>query len=98
MKKGLRIYLYKRSILHAKYAIIDNKWATIGSTNLDYLSLIHNREGNLITTDSKLVNKLTEHFMNDMKASKEITPAYWGRVTIGYRIVGSMAKMIRKFV
>ena len=48
---GIEIYEYSPSFLHAKVAVVDQCWATVGSSNLDPLSLLLAREANLVTTD-----------------------------------------------
>lgn len=50
---GIEIHEYAPSALHAKVAVIDQRWATVGSTNLDPLSLLLAREANLMTTDRR---------------------------------------------
>ena len=51
LKAGVEIYEYAPSALHAKVAVVDARWATVGSTNLDPLSLLLAREANVATTD-----------------------------------------------
>jgi len=77
MKAGVRIYHYEGETLHAKTAVIDDNWATIGSSNLDNLSLLFNYEANLISTDKNFVADLKEHFVNDLLLSTELEPAEW---------------------
>ncbi|WP_256924468.1 cardiolipin synthase ClsB [Hydrogenophaga sp. IBVHS2] len=48
---GIEIHEYAPSALHAKVAVVDSRWATVGSTNLDPLSLLLAREANVMTTD-----------------------------------------------
>ena len=48
---GVEIYEYEASFLHAKVAVIDNHWATVGSSNLDPLSLLLAREANVVVED-----------------------------------------------
>jgi len=50
---GIEIHEYATSALHAKVAVIDQRWATVGSTNLDPLSLLLAREANVMTTDRR---------------------------------------------
>jgi cardiolipin synthase len=50
---GIEIHEYAPSALHAKVAVIDQRWATVGSTNLDPLSLLLAREANVMTTDRR---------------------------------------------
>ncbi|TSE19190.1 Cardiolipin synthase B [Tepidimonas alkaliphilus] len=48
---GVEIYEYAPSALHAKVAVVDDRWATVGSSNLDPISLLLAREANVVTTD-----------------------------------------------
>jgi len=50
---GIEIHEYAPSALHAKVAVVDRRWATVGSTNLDPLSLLLAREANVVSTDSR---------------------------------------------
>jgi cardiolipin synthase len=45
---GFEVVFYQPEVLHAKYAIIDSVWATVGSCNFDFLSLVYNREVNVV--------------------------------------------------
>lgn len=58
LRAGVHIYEYGPSALHAKVAVIDGQWATVGSTNLDPLSLLLAREANVVTTDAALAQQL----------------------------------------
>lgn len=55
---GVEIYEYAPSALHAKVAVLDRRWATVGSTNLDPLSLLLAREANVVTTDTRFATLL----------------------------------------
>jgi len=50
---GIEIHEYAPSALHAKVAVVDARWSTVGSTNLDPLSLLLAREANVMTTDRR---------------------------------------------
>lgn len=58
LKAGIEILEYAPSVLHAKVAVIDRRWATVGSSNLDPLSLLLAREANVVTRSSALVGQL----------------------------------------
>ncbi len=58
LKAGVIIYEYNCSYLHAKVAVIDQYWATVGSSNIDPFSLLLAREANLIIEDHKFANEL----------------------------------------
>ncbi len=55
---GVEIHEYSPSALHAKVAVVDGRWATVGSTNLDPLSLLLAREANVVTTDLSFAGAL----------------------------------------
>ncbi len=55
---GVQIYLYTRSYLHAKAAVIDDDWATVGSSNLDPYSLLMAREANVLVRDADFAAQL----------------------------------------
>lgn len=55
---GIEIREYAPSALHAKVAVVDQRWATVGSTNLDPLSLLLAREANVLTTDERFATLL----------------------------------------
>lgn len=58
MQAGVEIHEYAPSSLHAKVAVVDRHWATVGSTNLDPLSLLLAREANVMTTDQRFAERL----------------------------------------
>lgn len=57
---GIDIREYTPSALHAKVAVVDGKWATVGSSNLDPLSLLLAREANVVTVDARFAADLRE--------------------------------------
>ncbi len=58
---GIKIYEYNRSYLHAKVAVIDQHWATVGSSNIDPFSLLLAREANIFVED--------QHFADELRSS-----------------------------
>tara|TARA_R110002073_G_scaffold125510_10_gene270082 strand:- start:1041 stop:2213 length:1173 start_codon:yes stop_codon:yes gene_type:complete len=55
---GVKIYEYNKSYLHAKVAVIDEHWATVGSSNIDPFSLLLAREANVIIDDQSFATQL----------------------------------------
>jgi len=55
---GIEIYEYRKSLMHAKVAVIDEHWATVGSSNLDPFSLLLSLEANVIIDDVNFAKKL----------------------------------------
>ena len=58
LKAGVEIHAYSQSFLHAKVAVIDGHWATVGSSNLDPLSLLLAREANVVIEGAAFANEL----------------------------------------
>src|SRR6185369_13547829 len=58
LRAGAQIYEYSASFLHAKVAVIDGRWATVGSSNLDPLSLLLAREANVVVEDRDFAAQL----------------------------------------
>ncbi|WP_034301255.1 phosphatidylserine/phosphatidylglycerophosphate/cardiolipin synthase family protein [Herbaspirillum sp. RV1423] len=58
LKAGVRIVEYTRTQLHAKVAVIDDEWATVGSSNYDGLSLFVNQEANVVISDAGFASTL----------------------------------------
>lgn len=62
LNHGITIYEWKRSVLHGKVAVIDNKWTTIGSFNLNHLSAFGSIELNVDILDTTFTRSCNEHF------------------------------------
>ena len=67
----MRIFEYRRSFLHAKAAVIDDDWATVGSSNIDPFSLMLAREANIVVRDAG--------FTGELRQSLEAAATHGGR-------------------
>jgi cardiolipin synthase len=61
LEAGIEIHEYAPSALHAKVAVVDDRWSTVGSTNLDPLSMLLAREANVMTTDRRFASLLLSY-------------------------------------
>ena len=77
LDSGVRLYLLNRSVLHAKTAVIDGTWSTVGSTNLDLRSFLHNREVNVIVLGDTFGRQMEAAFQEDLRNATELDPAIW---------------------
>ncbi len=77
LTSGVRIFELQASVLHAKTAVIDGYWSTVGSTNLDMRSFLHNSEVNLIALDQGFGSIMENAFNEDVKNSIEVTSEKW---------------------
>lgn len=78
---GIRLFEYHHSFLHAKVAVIDQRWATVGSSNIDPFSLLLSREANVIALDPRFATQLrhsVERHIED--GARELLPAQWQRL------------------
>lgn len=65
---GIEIYEYRKSFLHAKVAVIDGHWATVGSSNLDPFSLLLSHEANVVVDDEEFSATLAQSLKRTMEA------------------------------
>ncbi|MFC5472844.1 phospholipase D-like domain-containing protein [Paraherbaspirillum soli] len=74
LKAGVNIVEYRKTALHAKVAVIDDKWATVGSSNYDGLSLLVNQEANVVVRDAEFSHKLRQQIEAGIADGVAITP------------------------
>jgi len=72
---GVRVFEYTPAYLHAKVGLVDDGWATVGSSNIDPLSLLLNLEANVVIRDADFTDALAAQFDEAAAASREIDPA-----------------------
>lgn len=88
LRDGVTIYEYCQRPLHGKVALADHEWSTVGSSNLDPLSLSLNLEANVIIRDPALNRRLYDHLMELATAScksvplKRVMRGYWWRAPL----------------
>ena len=77
LEGGVRIYEWNKALLHAKTAVIDSHWSSIGSTNLDWRSFVHNYEADLVLLDRPFAAQMERLFNQDLASSREIKRDGW---------------------
>ena len=77
LESGVRIFQMRQAVLHAKTAVIDGHWSTVGSTNMDMRSYLHNSEINIVVIDSAFGNTMEAAFAEDLKDSDEVQLDRW---------------------
>lgn len=92
LEAGVRIYERRDALLHAKTAVIDGVWSSVGSTNLDWRSFVHNFEVDLLVLDGDFADELEQLFRMDMDASHEVSAREWKRRDIGTRMLEWFAR------
>lgn len=85
---GIRIFEYRRSFLHAKVAVIDERWATVGSSNIDPFSLLLAREANIVATDVTFAAELRRSLLQGIAdGAVELRPQDWQRLSLVSRLL-----------
>lgn len=90
---GVRIYERRDALLHSKTALIDGVWSTVGSTNLDWRSFLHNDEVNAVILGQAFGAQMQAVFDADLAASELITPAQWERRSLSNRLKETAARL-----
>ena len=98
LNKGVKIFRYTPSMIHAKVAVIDADWAMIGTMNLDNVSLRYNFESAIVTTNPLCVDELRGHFINDLKSATEVRLEEWRKRSLVQRFRETLVWPIRKFL
>jgi len=73
----VKVYEHSTSLLHAKTAVIDKIWSTVGSTNMDFLSLLTNDEVNAIILNHEFAGEMEKMFVRDLENSMQIQWDEW---------------------
>jgi len=98
LKAGIRIYRYQNVPVHSKTIVIDDGWATLGSTNIDVLSFFNNREANLIIRNAEAVADLKRHFLDDLSRSRELTLEELALEPMYKKMIGRLARYAKHFL
>lgn len=93
LQAGIKIYERRDALLHSKTAVIDGVWSTIGSTNLDWRSFLHNHELNAVVLGTDFAAQMKAVFQRDLASSEPITLERWKERGIGLRIREGLARM-----
>jgi cardiolipin synthase len=96
LKGGIEIYTYLGEMLHAKTYLFDNRWSVIGSTNLDYQSLMYNDEGNIGILDSAFASKMAGVFEEDLRKSVKIDQETWPQRPLLEKMMEHFFALFRK--
>lgn len=93
LSAGVQIYEHQVAILHAKTALIDGVWSTIGSTNLDWRSFVNNQEINAVMLGQDFGAQMLTMFNQDLADSKQITLEAWRKRSIAARVKERAARL-----
>src|SRR5215216_4494167 len=87
LKNGVRIFLYRHIMIHSKTATADGLWSTIGSANIDRLSMLGNYELNIEVYSRRLAAQMEKMFEMDKTNAEELTLEEWERRPLPAKLV-----------
>jgi cardiolipin synthase len=76
---GVKVFESQEHIMHAKTMVVDGYWSTVGSSNLDYLSFLHNHEANAVILGARFAAQLEDVFLTDLEHAVPIDAERWRR-------------------
>lgn len=89
MDAGVRVFEWNDNVLHAKTAVIDSVWSTIGTFNLDYRSVRTNLEVNVSVLDAGFGKLMERSFLRDLERSSEVDPDRFRFRSLSERLIES---------
>jgi len=98
LSKGVKIYERQEALLHAKTAMIDGVWSTVGSSNLDWRSFLNNQEIDAVVLGKDFGTEMQDMFEQDLKESKQITLENWRKRPLVSRFKEMSARLWARFL
>ncbi|HQT27530.1 MAG TPA: phospholipase D-like domain-containing protein, partial [Burkholderiales bacterium] len=99
LDSGIEIYEYHRSLMHAKVAVIDSHWTTVGSSNIDPFSLLLAREANVVIRDETFASELRKSLFESIEQdSTRLHPDSWARQPLPRRMLTWLSYGLVRFL
>lgn len=98
LRRGIRLFLYRDAMVHAKTATIDGAWSTVGTANLDGLSLLGNYEINVEVYGADLAAEMERIFDMDAAHCRELTLDDWRRRPLAAKVSETILAPLRPLV
>jgi cardiolipin synthase len=95
LKSGVKLYEHRDAMLHAKTAVIDGIWSTVGSTNIDLWSFLRNDEVNAVILGRDFAIEMEVMFEKDIANSNQILLEQWKKRSFGDRMKEWLARLLQ---
>jgi len=95
LKSGVKLYEHRDAMLHAKTAVIDGVWSTVGSTNMDLWSFLRNDEVNAIILSRDFTNEMEAMFGKDLENSRQIHLEQWKKRGLSERLREWVSRLLQ---
>lgn len=94
LRAGIKVYLYKAGMLHAKMVLVDDEFVSVGSSNFDFRSFEHNFECNLFIYSSEVNTRMADIFLADIEDSYRLSSATWRRRSAWQKSKESIVRLL----
>lgn len=94
LSAGIKIYERHDALLHAKTAVIDGVWSTVGSSNMDMRSFLHNNEVNVIVLGSDFGDAMEVMFRRDVEAAEPVVLQRWRKRPLLQRCRETLGRLL----
>ncbi|MDD9944648.1 MAG: phospholipase D-like domain-containing protein [Myxococcales bacterium] len=98
LERGIHVHEWPHSILHAKSAVVDSRWCTVGTHNLDYRSWQYNLEINVAVEDATAAHALETRLRQDFAESPEVKLSHWNYRPLVERLLEFFFYRFRKLL
>lgn len=98
LKAGVKIYERRDALLHAKTAVVDGVWSTVGSSNMDWRSFALNYEVNAVVLGPEFAADMEALFQRDVAESVRITPEAWRARGVDDRFMEFFSRMFERWL
>ena len=96
IRNGVRIYRWRGKMMHAKTAVVDGQLGIVGSSNLDYRSLLAAHDLNVVFRDEALGQEMRQMFLADVARSEAVEYTKWIRRPFHLRALSVAASALRR--
>lgn len=94
LQAGVQIYEMEHAVMHAKTAVIDGVLSTVGSSNLDWRSIVGNSEMDVIVLGDDFASEMQALFKRDQAASRRIDAQQWAQRGFSERLMESLGRLL----
>lgn len=98
LESGAKLYERRDAMLHAKTAVVDGVWSTVGSSNMDWRSFALNYELNAVILGRAFGDQMEALFAKDMADANRIDPDEWEKRGLDDRFMESFARMFERWL
>jgi cardiolipin synthase A/B len=98
LESGVRIYERQGPVVHCKTATVDGVWSTVGSSNLDWRSLLYNDEVNAVVLGREFATEMEAMYRHDLGHSREVTIAAWRSRPLRWRCCEGGARLLERWL